>query len=458
MTDPLLAHGLSGRADLPIPAWLFGWAAAAVLVISFVSLAALWTTPKLVRPPSRALPRWLSAAATSRAVEILCGTVGVFLLGTVIWAGLVGSQTTIDNIVPTFVYVAFWVGLVPLSALFGDVFRALNPWRAVARAASFAVSRLLGERLGSGLPYPERLGFWPAAAGLVAFAWLELLSPRGVEPRTIALAAIVYSAVTFLAMAVYGVEPWIERGEAFSVLFRLFAGLAPLERRGTEIVARPPLAGLPRLLPATSLVGVLVVMIGTITFDGLQETGFWSRVGPPIAAFFDGLGTSPALADELAGAVGIVGCIAAIGGFYLLGSAGARTAARGVTTRELAAQFAHSLVPIAFVYVMAHYLTFLIFQGQALIPLASDPAGLGWDLFGSVDRQIDYGVIGATTTWYCQVAIVVAGHVGALVLAHDRALVLCGDPRRATRSQYWMLGVMVGFTCLALWLLSQANA
>ena len=195
-----------------------------------------------------------------------------------------------------------------------------------------------------------------------------------------------------------------------------------------------------------------------VTFDGLGETGFWSNVGPPIADFFDRVGMSPALADELAGAVGMVACIAAIGGFYLLGAAGARTVGGGFTTRQLAERFAPSLVPIAFVYVMAHYLTFMLFQGQALIPLSSDPAGLGWDLFGSAEDDIDYGVIGATLTWYCQVAMVVAGHVGALVLAHDRALVLYADPRRAARSQYWMLGVMVGFTCLALWLLSQGNA
>jgi hypothetical protein len=391
-------------------------------------------------------------------VEVLCGAAGVFLLGVLIWAGLFGSQTTIDNLVPTLVYVAFWVGLVPISILFGDVFRVFNPWRAVARGVSFLATKVLGDRLGSGLPYPARLGYWPAAAGLFAFTWLELLSPRGVEPRTIALAAIVYSAVTFLAMGIYGIEPWMQKGEAFSVYFGLFARIAPLERRGSDVVARPPLAGLTLLPPSPSLIGLLAIMIGSVTFDGLQETGFWSNVGPPIADFFDGLGMSPALADELAGAVGLVGCIAAIGAFYLLGSAGARTVGGGFGTMELAERFVHSLVPIAFVYVMAHYLTFLIYQGQALLSLSSDPAGRGWDLFGSADRDIDYGIIGATMTWYCQVAMVVAGHVGALILAHDRALVLYSDPRLATRSQYWMLAVMVGFTCLALWLLSQANA
>jgi hypothetical protein len=106
---------------------------------------------------------------------------------------------------------------------------------------------------------------------------------------------------------------------------------------------------------------------------------------------------------------------------------------------------------------MAHYLTYLLFRGQAIVFLASDPLGDGSDLFGTASTQIDYGVIGATATWYWQVAFVVAGHAAGLTLAHDRALALYDDAKLAVRSQYWMLAVMVGFTSLALWLLSQAN-
>ncbi len=124
----------------------------------------------------------------------------------------------------------------------------------------------------------------------------------------------------------------------------------------------------------------------------------------------------------------------------------------------LAGWFAPSLVPIAFVYVAAHYVTFLLFQGQALVSLVSDPLGRGWDLFGTAETAIDYGLIGATATWYVQVAVVVAATVAGLTLAHDRALELYASPHEATRSQYWMLVVMIGFTSLALWLLSQANA
>jgi hypothetical protein len=107
---------------------------------------------------------------------------------------------------------------------------------------------------------------------------------------------------------------------------------------------------------------------------------------------------------------------------------------------------------------MAHYLTLLLFQGQAIFPLASDPLGAGSNLLGAAGAGIDYGLIGAEAVWYVQVGMVVVGHVAALSLAHDRALVLYDRPQLATRSQYWMLAMMVVFTSIALWLLSQANA
>jgi hypothetical protein len=453
-----LAHGLGGRADLPIPEWLFGWAAAIVLVISFVSLGVLWKRPLLASPPVKAFPTWLSRALTSQVTDVLCGAFGVALFVFLLWAGFAGVQSTVGNIVPTFVYVAFWVGLVFASLLFGDVFRPFNPWRAIGRAVAWTSRRFAGERLGAGFPYPERLGYWPAAAGLLAFTWLELLASTGTSPRTIAAAALAYTSVTFLGMGIFGVDAWCAKGEAFGVYFGLFARLSPVERRERAFVLRPPLTGVPSLRAEAGLVAVLAVMIGTVTFDGLQETAFWSNVGPRIADGMRAMGAGPSLGDELAGGIGMFACVAAIAAFFLLGIAGARTVGGGFSQTFLARSFAPSLIPIAFVYVGAHYVTFLLFQGQALYSQISDPLGRGWDLFGTAGTPIDYTIIGATATWYVQVVMVVCGHCAGLALAHDRALELYAEPRTALRSQYWMLVVMIGFTSLALWLLSQANA
>ena len=143
-----LAHGLVSRGDLPIPAWLFGWAAAAVLIVSFVALAALWKRPQLEDSPRRPLGTTFSAVVTGPITEAACGLIGVALLGIAIWAGFAGVQSPADNITPTFVYVIFWVALVPVSALFGNVFSAFNPWRAIGRAVSWASSRAIGDQAG----------------------------------------------------------------------------------------------------------------------------------------------------------------------------------------------------------------------------------------------------------------------------------------------------------------------
>jgi len=453
----LIAHGLVGRSDLPIPEWLFGWGAAMVLVVSFVALALLWPQPKLQREHWRPLPGGLGRPLASRAVELICGALGVFLLGMVIWSGLRGTQSPTANFAPTFIYVIFWLGLVAVSVLFGDVFRAFNPWRAVGRACAWLAPTVSRADLPKPLEYPQRLGNWPAVAGIFAFAVMELVVSDGDEPHNLAVATMVYSAATFIAMALYGVEAWIERGEALSVYFNLFSRLSPFETRDHVVGLRRPLSGLAALKPVAGTVPLLAVIIGSVTFDGAAEGPLWTGIAPDIMNFFDDLGLSAQRAFEVTFLVGLTATILLIHGFYRLGTIGARSVGGGFSALQLARAFVHTLVPIALAYVAAHYFTLLLFQGQAFWALISDPLGNGSDLFGTADRQVDYAVIGANATWYWQVAFVVGGHVLALTLAHDRALALYEDTKLAVRSQYWMLAVMVGFTSLALWLLSQAN-
>ena len=453
-----LAHGLVGRSDLPIPEWLFVYAAAAVLVVSFIALAVLWPEPKLESGSWGSLPRGLGRVLASRAVEIVCGAIGLFLLGVVVWSGLSGVQTPAANFAPTFVYVVFWVGLVPASVLLGDLFRAFNPWRAAGKAVSWVAQKMAGGGLPAPLAYPERLGHWPAALGLFAFVTMELVVSNGDLPENVAIATLIYSAITWIAMALFGVDAWIERGEAFSVYFNLFSRLSPFERRGDELGLRRPLSGLASLRFHPGTVPLLAVMIGSVSFDGFAESQAWTDVAPDIARFFEDLGLTPERSLETAFLLGLLGGVLVIYGLYRLAILGVRSVGGGFDASALAGRFVHSLVPIALAYVMAHYWTLLLYQGQAIWSLASNPLGeVGTDLFGTADRAIDYGVIGATAAWYWQVGFVVTGHVAGLTLAHDRALVMYDRAKLAVRSQYWVLVVMVLFTCLALWLLSQAN-
>lgn len=454
--SPALAHGLVARADLPIPKWLFAWAAGVVLLVSFVALAVLWPRPQLELAAPAATPGRLGALPFSRAVRTAAGAVGVGLLALIIWSGIDGSQTVGDNIAPTFVFVAFWVGLVPASILLGDVFRAFNPWAALARVIAAVAARLSRRALPPPLQYPRWLGRWPAVVGLIGFAYMELAAGNGAAPQNIAIAAIVYSTVTSVAMSLVGVEPWLDNAEAFSVYFNLFSRISPLQAQAGRVVVRRPLSGLTQL--DTSLAGtvpLLAVMIGTVTFDGAGDAPAWLSIRARITDFFSTHGFPDAASLRLASTIGLLSAVLLVLMLYRIGAAGVRYAAGG---GDAANAFVHTLVPIAAAYVGAHYLSFLLTQGQAVTPLASDPLGQGWNLFGTAGRLVDYGIIGVTATWYFQVLLVIAGHLAGLTAAHDRALVLYGDPRVARRSQYWMLGVMVAFTFLALVLLAQAGA
>lgn len=457
----VLAHGISQKADVPISDTLALVAAAIVLVVSFVILALFWPKPKLEedswRPIGKGDPPGAQPAFW-QAIDLACGAVGLALLLLVVWAGFEGVQTTEANFAPTFVHVIFWNGLVALSLLFGDVFRAFNPWRAAAKPVAWVAERAAGTSMPAPLKYPARLGHWPAAAGLLAFTILELVAEDGDTPRNIAIGAIIYSAATWIGMALYGIDSWLDRGEAFSVYFNLFARMSIWERRDGVLGIRRPLSGLTRFEPVAGTVAFMAIVIGSVSFDGFSESDTFTGWLPDISGMFTDIGFSRSAALELAFAVGLLGAILIVYGFYLAGTWGARTVGPRHDPGRLARAFVHSLVPIAFVYVAAHYMTQLLFRGQAIGFLASDPLGKGWDLFGSADSSIDYGVIGATATWYWQVGFVLVGHVSGLVLAHDRALVMYRKTKDAVQSQYYLLGVMVGFTCLALWLLSKANA
>jgi hypothetical protein len=444
-----LAHGLVGKQDLPIPRWLFAWAASFVLIVSFVGLATLWATPRLQQIQERrrfGTPRWL---------EVLAGAAGVAAFAFLLYAGFAGTQSATENLVPTVVYVLFWVGLPFLSAVFGDVFRAVNPWLAVGKAAGWLMRRA-SDSVPDPLPYPARLGRWPAVIGVLAFAWVELTYANKDDPSQLAVMALVYTAVQLVGMSLYGARTWSNRADAFSVYFGMFARLAPLHWRDRALYTRPPLAGAPRLSTVPGTVALLCTMIGTTSFDGFSQGGLWTSLADRLQTFFGDLGLNAEHALEAAGTVGLIFMVLFVSLLYRLGATGMHDVDRRMPTGVLAAQFAHTLVPIALAYVVAHYFSLLAYQGQAMAYLISDPLGHGTDLFGTGSAAIDYTWIGATGIWYVQCGALVLGHVAGLTLAHDRALAIYDNPRGATRSQYWMLAVMVAFTSLGLWLLSAA--
>lgn len=438
MPSSALAHGLGARSDLPLPGWLFAWAAAAVLAISFFAFAAMWQTPKLetATPKQRfRVPAFLTP---------LCGLVGVLVLAFLVYAGLAGDQEPSTNIVPTFVYVYAWSVLPIVSAILGDIFRALNPWLAVGRFGAWVKRRVMPSAMPARFAYPEGLGRWPALLLLFAFGWIELIAESGRDPSFLAWMIVIYSVIQFVGMSLFGSEQWSERGDAFNVYFNMFSRIAPLTVEQGRLSTRLPLSGLTDVswLPATVL--FFCAAIGITAFDGASEGPLWASIG----------GSDPSAITQT---FGLIAAIAIVFGFYRLGIEGMRSSHIDKPARELSQIFAPSLVPIMLGYVVAHYFSFIVFQGQALWPLLSNPLGDGSDLFGTADARIDYRVMSNTVIWYVQVVALVLGHVAGLAVAHDKALAVWGKARAAVQSQLWMLVVMVGFTSLGLWLLSQAN-
>jgi hypothetical protein len=445
------AHGIVGKADLPIPVWLFSWTAAIVLVVSFVALSTLWRSPQLQEQRRR----WL--VAMPRPLEWLAALIGLGLFAVVLYSGFHGAQVANANFSVTFVYVIFWVGLPVASVLFGDVFRAFSPWRTCAHVIE-ALMRRLGGRSEPFLTYPAWLGNWPAIAGIVGFAWLELVYVERDNPSILAALSLGYFLVMLVGMVLFGVEEWGGEADAFGVYFGLLARLSALVRGADgALYLRRPLSGVTDLRIRSGTVVLVCTLIGTTTFDGFSNGGIWRNNEPSMQSLFADLGLSSTPAQELTYSVGLVLCILLILAVYRVGILGVSSVSDRYGAQALWRDFAHTLVPIAFAYVLAHYFSLLLWQSQAMGYLISDPLGNGSNLFGTAGYQIDYHVISYAGIWYVQVAALVGGHVGGLALAHDRALTLYRDPEEAVRSQYWMLAVMVAFTSFGLWLLSSVG-
>jgi hypothetical protein len=435
---PGLAHGIGGRQDLPVPVEFFVAGAGVVLVISFLALAFLWPNPRLQSP---VIERTIQTSWW-KVVRAVLGAVGTAGLLIVVVAGFIGEPSASANPAPALVFVAFWLIVPFLSALIGDIYPDVDPWR--------RLRDLFGIESDGHRPVGSLL---PATGALLAFTWLELVSPVR-DPVHLGIAAVVYSSYV-VGMGLAGRRSADIDG--FAVYNRLFGAMAPVARSGSgTMIRRGWLRALPHIPEQRGLVAFVVVMIGTVTYDGASFNDWWGQsIELPMSRVFFEAGLSATTASALAGTIGFLGVSALIGGAYLLASwAAARLGGRG-TARQVASRFAHTLVPIAFAYAFAHYFTLILFEGQLMLSTMSDPFGLGWDLFGTADRPISYDLItgSATWVWYVQVAVIVFGHIAGVVLAHDRALADF-EPERAVNSQYAMLMLMLMLTGLGLVILA----
>ncbi len=384
-----VAHALVARKDLPVPAWLFAWGASIVLIVSFFALSVSWREPRFERERWRPLGAGLSRALLGVPAQVVCGVVGVFLLGVAIYSGLRGTEAPDRNFALTFLYVTTWLGFPLFSVIFGNVFRPFNPWRAIGRVAGGAFTKLAGQR-PSHLAYPEWLGRWPAAIGLIAVVWLEVVYGAaggvavGLAPHAAALAALVYSGYTLVMMALFGTEQWCRTGEVFSVYFGMFGRLGCFGVEDGRLGVRRPLSAATHWATVPGSAAVVIASIATTSFDGAQEGAFKSALESTFNRLVDaGLGLTTAL--RFTDTIFILLTFAGVGLIYLLGVRGMSTVGDAPPLKKLRTGFAHTLIPIAFAYLVAHYFSLFVFQEQAQFTfLLSDPLGTGTtDLFGT---------------------------------------------------------------------------
>lgn len=495
LPPPALAHGFGERYDLPLPLRFFVIAGAASVAVSFVIAAAFLRGGAAAQQSYprynllRIAPlRWLAGSWSLGVLR----TLSVILTVYVIVGGLIGSERAALNPAPAAVYVAFWVGLSFFTALFGDLWALVNPWKAAWGALEKLAGRGLRRRIH---PYPARLGQWPATATFLGFAILETVAADAAGPRALGWILVGYTIYNFAGMYRYGRAVWLRNAEGFTLVFGLMARFAITEIRAPAALCarcsgiaecrddavdanagecvgcpecyarakpaqrqfnlRPPAVGLNRIgAVSTPVICLVILLLATVSFDGLSATPEWLSFSTALLLLIPGYG------GDVANLLGVLGMPLAFGALFIITCAlmNALSGQSAPDARRLAGRFAFSLLPIALAYHYAHFLGFLFVNGQRFIVLASDPFGWGWDLFGTADAIINIGILSPVFIWYFSITAIVVGHIAGVYLAHVQAVRIYRTRRAALLSQLPMLALMVCYTCASLWIISRPIA
>lgn len=452
------AHGFGRLYNLPVPFWLYAWAASAALVLSFVLAAYFLSSPAATasRHPGRDLGDTGLARALRRARPAL-GLLSVLLLLLCIATGALGSRDPFRNFSMTFFWVVFLLGFTYLTALVGDFYNALNPWRVMSAALG---RRWRGYTQGR-IRYRAGWGDWPALALYLGFIWFELFGLG--RPQPLSEMLIAYTALNLAGVWLVGSADWFRHCEFFGLFLRLVGLMAPL-KRGFRL--HWPFAGLPHARPQSlSTVVFALAMLATTAFDGLRATQWWVHLfwSDPTGLVTTLAGSRPmaAYASLRPWYIGWeTTCLLLLPLIYLAAYWACLALAKTLTgslrpVRELALDFGYTLLPIALAYHATHYATLLLTQGLKIVSLASDPFGWGWNLFGTADLLRAPILPGMGLVWHTQVGLILFGHVVSVAVAHRVALRVWPTRRQALLSQLPMLALMVLFTVAGLWILAQ---
>jgi len=457
---PAAAHGFGQRFDLPLPLWLWVSAAGATIVLTFAAIA-LFVRERSFGAGHPQLG--LLELDRLRPLAALLRLAGVMVFVVTLCAGFLGVQDAYRNLITPMVWVLWWVGFAFVCALLGNLWALVNPLNTLFIWVEGLYAALTGSALPRKLPYPAWLGVWPAVVLFLGFAWAELVWRDKDVPAYLARALLGYASLTWIGMFLYGRELWLKNGEAFSVAFDVLARFAPMHASQGKLVLRPPGAGLIMDQPVRFpfLVFVLL-MLASVTFDGFKETPLNQQINTAmqgsrsIASLLFELSELGFDESQLVATAELIAFpLVFLAAFWLTSRVMKASAPTPLSVTEIACAFVLTLVPIAVAYHLAHYFSLLLTAGQFIIPLASDPFGFGWNIFGSAKYKVDLGIVSPYVFWYSAVTIIVLGHVIAVVLAHVAALRVFGSRQGALVSQLPMMALMVAYTTLSLWILAQ---
>jgi len=486
---PAYGHGFGLRYDLPLPLALWIGGAASTVLLSFLIVAIAVRSSAVVAAPAQLDlgRRQLGNSVAHGMAGFMAQLLAVSALALIVVAGIIGDQIPTRNFAPTAVWIAWWIGFSYVSAFVGNVWSVVNPWAAVFDWCGQLVSSSTKPRTAK-VTWPGWLGVWPATGLFLVFAWLELIWEGRSIPLRLAWLAIGFSILTWTGMFLFGRRTWLTSADPFALAFGILSRFGPTEiyveptvcdacaargrpaanhREGPDCDAcdrvsqsrrrwllRPPGAGLLHTEDVSdSLAIFVIVMLSTVTFDGVMATPFWQRIESAMYVALPALGGARLAIINTLGLLAFCGLFVAL--YRVVATWIAHYSGNRMTADMASRTFVLTLVPIAIAYLIAHYLSYFLIQGQLLIRLASDPFGFGWDIFGTARFRPDIGIVGARFVWYTSLIAIVIGHVAAVSLAHIIALRRLGDPRLAIRSQIPMLVLMVAYTMLSLWIIAQ---
>ena len=433
----VFAHGVGGRLDLPLSEWQVAWAGVVALVFSFAALGYFWQKP-LLKKLSIGRPIFYVFTKLN-LFKIVIRYISLILFLVVVVAGFIGQDNTVANLAPITVFVIFWIGIAFASALFGHIWREISPWETLGKL----VDQI---RKANGESAPKWLtSGWAALAPISVFHWFELAYHDGASPRVLGWWILIYTIGLIVIAWRWG---WTEarKAEGFGVLFAALAELSPFRVKETEeqkpkkMFIRVPFSGVANYEMTSSQLAVVLAALGGTAFDGFSRTRFWSEI----------IVGRTKWELTLVNTIGLIWIVAVVGvAYHLAGKLGSRATGDA----KFSERFGASLIPILFGYDLAHYFSLLLLEGQAFKVLISDPFGRGWDIFGTATDPINWTLISSGAIGWVQVLSIVGGHLVGVMVSHDKGIEKF-ELKKAMKSQYPMLAVMVLYTMFGLVLMT----